>query len=216
MAPVGMESVGCRNRATDARRRARTAAAAACLLAGLLAGGCVTQPRPVIRPSAPPPPTLAGHAVPASVLDADVAVVVHKAVRTLEIYRRGILVSEYPVVLGKRRGPKRYEGDLRTPEGLYFVSKKQPHPRWRYFIGIDYPNAEDERRYEEALTSRQLPIFDGIPPRIGNGLGIHGNDKPREQAAGEDWTQGCIAMRNRDIATLYRLVDRGTPVLLIE
>jgi hypothetical protein len=147
---------------------------------------------------------------------ADVALVVYKSRRTIEFYRDGVVAAEFPVVLGRRpTGNKLYEGDLRTPEGLYHVAFKSPHRRWRYFIGIDYPNDQDRRAYESAREDDELPTFDGHVPAIGSSVGIHGNDHPRAQAGGVDWTEGCIALRNRDIATLYAAVPIGAPVLLL-
>ena len=45
-------------------------------------------------------------------------VVVHKAARRLELYRRGVLLRSFAVSLGPHpTGPKQREGDGRTPEG---------------------------------------------------------------------------------------------------
>lgn len=145
-----------------------------------------------------------------------VAVVVTKHTRRLELYRRGGLVGAFPVVLGARPdGPKRYEGDMRTPEGIYRVSNKRPHERWGHFIEIDYPNETDRRVYESEAAAGRIPLFARQLPGIGGRVGIHGNDRPRDQASGRDWTRGCIAMRNEDVAVLYDLVDVGTPVLVL-
>jgi len=153
---------------------------------------------------------------PQELSTADVAVVVYKSRRMIELYRGGVVAAEFPVVLGRRPvGNKLYEGDLRTPEGLYHVAFKSPHRRWHYFIGIDYPNDQDRHAYSSALQDDELPVFEGHVPAIGSSVGIHGNDHPKAQARGEDWTEGCIALRNRDIATLYAAIPIGAPVLLL-
>ena len=55
--------------------------------------------------------------------ETDVTVVVTKHTRRLELYRRGTLVQGFPIVLGARpMGAKRFEGDMRTPEGVYRVA----------------------------------------------------------------------------------------------
>ena len=48
-------------------------------------------------------------------------VVVRKTCRTLDVYRYGERVQSYPAVfgLGGNSASKLYEGDLRTPSGLY-------------------------------------------------------------------------------------------------
>jgi len=140
-------------------------------------------------------------------------IVVSKSARTLSALHRGRPVRTYPIVLGLNpKGPKRYQGDMRTPEGLYHVTSKRPHPRWRYFIALDYPNERDRQRYERALRERLVPVLDGRPLPIGGGIGIHGTDRPGEQRNGVDWTHGCIAVDNDAMEELYRLVKPGMPV----
>lgn len=144
-----------------------------------------------------------------------VAVVVRKSDRELTLYRYGKMYRRFPVVLGAiPDGDKRYEGDMRTPEGLYRVSDKRKHERWRYFIEIDYPNEEDREVYEKRLKQEMVPTIGGVPLGIGRGLGLHGSDRPEDQGNGKNWTRGCVAMSNAAIEELYRLVDIGTPVLL--
>jgi len=171
------------------------------------------------RVEAEPPPTIKAQAPTVAetvVNEHSVAVVVTKHTRRLELYRRGGLVGTFPVVLGTRPdGPKRYEGDMRTPEGLYRVSGKRTHERWAYFIEIDYPNETDQRVYESEAAAGRIPLFARQLPGVGGRVGIHGNDRPRDQASGRDWTKGCIAMRNEDVAVLYDLVDVGTPVIVL-
>jgi murein L,D-transpeptidase YafK len=166
----------------------------------------------VATPTPTPQPTLTD----AVVTEHAVAVVVTKHARRLELYRRGGLVGAFPVVLGARpSGPKRYEGDMRTPEGVYRVTGKRLHGRWAYFIEIDYPNDADRRAYESEAAAGRIPLFAQQLPGLGGRVGIHGNDRPRDQASGRDWTKGCIAMRNEDVAVLFDLVDVGTPVVVL-
>jgi len=144
-------------------------------------------------------------------------VVVFKGRRMLAVYRHGILEREYPIVLGiKPDGRKRFAFDARTPEGKYRITDKRPHERWQYFLAIDYPNDSDKAVYAQELARGIIPDVGGKPLDIGSGLGIHGNDRPQEQAAGIDWTKGCVAMSRDDIAALYAIVEVGTPVWLVE
>jgi murein L,D-transpeptidase YafK len=148
--------------------------------------------------------------------ETDVTVVVTKHTRRLELYRRGTLVQGFPIVLGARpMGAKRFEGDMRTPEGVYRVAAKRLHGRWRYFIAIDYPTADDRSAYDADVNAGLIPRIGGKVPGLGGNLGIHGNDRPRDQASGKDWTRGCVAMRNEDVAVLYDVVDVGTPVIVL-
>ncbi len=167
------------------------------------------------------PPTLEApqttQVVPNEVLaETDVTVVVTKHARRLELYRRGTLVQAFPIVLGARpKGAKRFEGDMRTPEGVYRVADKRLHGRWRYFIAINYPTEDDRSAYDVDVSAGLIPRIGGKVPGLGGNLGIHGNDRPRDQASGRDWTRGCVAMRNEDVAVLYDIVDVGTPVIVL-
>jgi murein L,D-transpeptidase YafK len=154
-------------------------------------------------------------AVDPAIANHEVAVVVTKHARKLELFRRGSLVKAFPVVLGARpNGPKRYEGDMRTPEGEYRVADKRPHGRWRYFIEIDYPNSIDRVAYDTDASAGRIPLFSKRLPGPGGNVGIHGSDRPKDQAAGRDWTKGCIAVANDDVEVIYEFVTVGTPVIV--
>ena len=111
-------------------------------------------------------------------------------------------------------GSKLYEGDLRTPTGLYMIVDKRPHPRWRQFLLLDYPNVQDLHRYWLAMEGGDLPRRGDGYVGAGGAVGIHGTDKPGLNARGVDWTWGCISLQSADIDDLARLVPVGTLVLI--
>lgn len=155
-------------------------------------------------------------ATPAAPKWGPVQIVVYKARRSLALYRFGNFYREYPVVLGMNpEGRKRHAHDARTPEGLYHVVKKRPHERWQYFLDLDYPNDKDRRIYTEEKSAGRIPDEDGSPFAIGGSIGIHGNDRADQQAAGIDWTKGCIALEPADIAEIEALTPVGTPVWIV-
>src|SRR5207249_7017306 len=62
-------------------------------------------------------------------------VVVRKSCRTLDVYNYGARVRSFPTVFGLNgSGSKLYEGDRRTPSGLYMIVDKRAHPRCRQFL----------------------------------------------------------------------------------
>lgn len=143
------------------------------------------------------------------------AVVIRKSCRTLDVYRSGRRVRSYSAVFGMNGfGSKLYQGDLRTPTGLYTIVDKRPHPRWEYFLLLDYPNLEDLRRYRKALQAGDIPKRGGSYADVGSEIGIHGTDKPDLNERNVDWTWGCISLKNPDVKDLVRLVPLGTLVLI--
>jgi len=179
--------------------------AIATLLLPLILAACAGNPRV----------TLSGGdstALPAELANESVALLLDKSSRQLSVYRKGELYRSYPVNLGRRpTGAKRFQGDMRTPEGLYRISSKKPHYRWAYFLAIDYPNRGDHKRYKRLLEEERVPILGGKALAIGSGLGLHGSDSAHD--GDTDWTRGCVALSNSDITELHELVETGTPVL---
>jgi len=148
--------------------------------------------------------------------DVSELIVVDKVTRELVLYRNGRAVKSYPVVLGRNRGRKRFEGDRRTPSGLYEITDKHPSAKYDLFIAISYPNDEDREQYHVALAGGLIPAELGRLPRLTPGglVGIHGSDKENFNRLGINWTFGCISLANRDIEELYGEVSEGTPVLI--
>lgn len=98
------------------------------------------------------------------------------------------------------RGHKEVEGDGKTPEGAYYIDRKNPNSRFHLSIGISYPNAAD-RAKASAM---------GKPP--GGDIFIHGT--PDRYLNDPDWTWGCIAVKNREMDDIYAMVNVGTPIYI--
>jgi murein L,D-transpeptidase YafK len=145
-------------------------------------------------------------------------VVVDKETRELAVYRFGERHRDYPVVFGRSRGRKQFEGDRRTPSGTYRITRKRKHSRYHRFLDLDYPNPEDLARYREALDKGLVPKGARGSGRAGPGrlLGIHGTDKEDLNRLGVDWTFGCVSMNNHDVGELFDLVPEGTLVLIAD
>lgn len=148
--------------------------------------------------------------------DAAHVVVVDKEARVLGVYRHGVRARTYAVVLGREPGRKLYEGDRRTPSGVYQIVKKRPHQRFHRFLDIDYPNGEDLALYRASLADGGIPRNGHRLPGPGGLLGIHGSDEEELTRVGVNWTYGCIALSNADVTELYDEVDLGTVVVIRE
>lgn len=173
--------------------------------------------RPAPPPALAPPHVVADEDEIPWARDEPVFVIVRLSCRTLDVYRRGRRIRTYESVAGMGGSGKQFEGDRRTPIGLYEIVGKYPHPRWRWFLRLDYPNPSDLVRYEEAVAAGDVPESDnGARAGIGSAIGIHGTDKPDDNRRGIDWTWGCVSVENRAIEDLVRLLPLGTPVLIRE
>ena len=130
-------------------------------------------------------------------------VLIAKAERRLYLLRGPEVVRSYHVGLGfAPEGHKLAEGDGRTPEGLYWIDRKNPRSSFHLSLGISYPSAADAAR-AEAL---------GLDP--GRDIFIHGRPGTGPDPDDPDWTAGCIAVSNREIAEIYHSVPMGTPVTI--
>ncbi|MBS4013615.1 MAG: L,D-transpeptidase family protein [Bacteroidetes bacterium] len=145
---------------------------------------------------------------PEKKLPADIQIdklVVLKSKRQMLAYSEGQLVKTYKISLGKQPiGAKEFQGDKKTPEGLYFINDKNPHSGYHKNLGISYPNKEDINK------ARTL----GKPP--GGDIKIHGL-RNKAGLIGKfhrwiDWTLGCIAVTNQEMDELYYAVKIGTPI----
>lgn len=185
----------------------------------LAACALLVPPKPTPDPATVVTPTPTASPTPAFAWSkgSEYAVIVRKEERTLTVYHRTEQIKVYPIVLGiAAAGPKVYQGDLRTPEGVYRISSKRAHQRWSRFMLLSYPNDDDRTRYAMALSEGRVPVIDGRAPGIGSAVGIHGTDREDSNARGDDWTFGCVSLLNQHVVELYDLVPLGTPVLILK
>lgn len=137
------------------------------------------------------------------------AIIVSKADRVLTLYKNGQKLLSYPVRLGFNGiREKRYQGDGATPEGRYRVAGKRGQGETQYYraLLLDYPNAEDRRRFQSARRTGLIPASKGI----GGQIEIHGVDNELMAQ-----TLGCVMLENPQMVYLYDRVERGTPVTIV-
>lgn len=171
------------------------------------------EPPPALLPSSPPPRVDSDSVLPWA-SEEPVFLVVDKKCRTLNLYRYGQLVKSYPAVFGRQPGRKLYEGDRRTPTGLYMIVGKAHHRRWSRFMLLDYPTEHDVRRYWQHVSAGVVPKRGGGYPGVGGEIGIHGTDKEALNQVGIDWTLGCISLSNADVQEVYATAPSGTLVYI--
>jgi len=132
-------------------------------------------------------------------------IVVYKSKRQLLAYSYGQLVKTYKISLGRQPiGDKEFDGDKKTPEGLYFINEKNPNSDYHKNLGISYPDKDDKENAKRfgRLTGGDVKIH-GLLNIIGFISKFH---------RWFDWTAGCIAVTNEEIDELYNAVKIGAEI----
>lgn len=150
---------------------------------------------------------IAGSSIEAALPLAD-RVVVRKGERKLQLLRNGVALRTFKVALGLRpEGHKQFEGDFRTPEGLYRLTRRNPNSEYFLSIQVDYPNERDVARARKQ----------GLRP--GGSIMIHGQPnvpkKSRDYYSNVDWTEGCIAVSNSDMVEIWLMTPPDTPIEIL-
>ncbi|HYV85660.1 MAG TPA: L,D-transpeptidase family protein [Patescibacteria group bacterium] len=136
-------------------------------------------------------------------------IVVDKLRRQMLLLKGDEEIATYMVDLGAGGiESKTRAGDASTPEGRYHVTEMRAPGQTHYYraLMLDYPNADDRARFSALQRAGKMPRGG----RIGSNIEIHG-----EGGRSQDWTQGCVALRNDEMDELVDLVSVGTPVTIV-
>lgn len=112
------------------------------------------------------------------------------------------LVRDYYVSTGRKPGNKLLRGDLRTPEGVYFVTNWIPDEELpeRYGSGafpVNYPNELDRKQ-----------------GKTGYGIWLHGTEREFYSRPPLD-SEGCVVLSNYDLDAIKNEIKPGvTPVII--
>ncbi|MEW2918142.1 L,D-transpeptidase family protein [Ruegeria sp. ANG10] len=129
-------------------------------------------------------------------------ILIEKSARRLTATLNGAIVMQTDVALGfEPEGNKQKEGDGKTPVGIFRIDRRNPQSAYHLSLGINYPLPEDIARAQSQ----------GIDP--GGDIFIHGQPNGiAELTLPGDWTAGCIALSNAEMAQLWSLTPDGTVV----
>jgi len=136
-------------------------------------------------------------------------IVVVKKERKMYLYKDDKVQSILPISLGKNPlGAKEKKGDNKTPEGEFWISRKLCSPKYYRSLCISYPRPEDRAKATQK----------GLHP--GGDVTIHA--QPAWNASGkgdnytltQNWTHGCVAVRNADMKKLWYAVREGVPIVI--
>lgn len=128
----------------------------------------------------------------------------NKAASKLKIYHRDsnntfTLLNQFHAYTGKNKGDKQTQGDLKTPIGVYCLTKKisnvDPFYGPMAFV-TSYPN-----------------LYDKYKGKTGQGIWIHGFPLHQKRDA---YTKGCIAVHNDNLKSLDKSINLKKALLIID
>lgn len=130
-------------------------------------------------------------------------IVVKKGERKMYLTHGSTVLKSYTIDLGFQPvGHKQFEGDGKTPEGVYFIDRFNPNSRYHLSVGVSYPNTQDSAR----------AMIAGLKP--GGDIMIHGLGPDGRRLNRADWTAGCIAVSDEDIEDIYAMLRPGVPIFI--
>ena len=129
---------------------------------------------------------------------------VEKKNHLLHVINNNQVIKTYQVAVGKNTGNKTKEGDLKTPEGKYFVDEIINASSWTH----DFKDGKGE------IAGAYGPYFISLKTEW-DGIGIHGTHDP--SSIGTNVSEGCIRMHNAQLLELKNnYVTVNTMVIIKE
>jgi L,D-peptidoglycan transpeptidase YkuD (ErfK/YbiS/YcfS/YnhG family)/flagellar basal body-associated protein FliL len=136
-------------------------------------------------------------------------ILVDKIQSTLILLKGGKEFKTFSAEFGKSwMGDKLHAGDKATPEGVYKVLEKKGNGKTKYHkaLLINYPNSEDQKRYNRMVKSGEI----AKKTHIGGLIEIHGDG-----GKGVNWTDGCVALENTDMDAVFNQAGVNTTVVIV-
>ncbi|MEL6353789.1 MAG: L,D-transpeptidase [Cyanobacteria bacterium J06627_28] len=146
--------------------------------------------------------------------NAQVSLLIEKGQHRVTLYYESQPIKSYEAVFGTAPiGDKRFEGDRKTPEGIFRIHDLYPHDEWSKFIWLDYPTPQSWRKHLRSKLSGEI----SLGTTIGGQIGIHGVPEGADGLieTRSDWTWGCISLKNSDVNEIYEFVTHGTVVEIV-
>lgn len=131
-------------------------------------------------------------------------IIIDKAAMRLMVYDyKGAELMNFAIACGKNMGNKQERGDMRTPEGVFHISGIEDASQWKH----DFKDGKGE------IEGAYGPWFLRLDTPGHKGIGIHGTHLP--ESIGTRATEGCIRLKNEDIAKLKERAYPGMTVVIV-
>ena len=147
----------------------------------------------------------------ADIIDIADKVIIKKSTRMLYLSQNGEIFNKYHITLGQVPvGDKEVEGDMKTPEGAYFIDYRQLSNDYYKSLHVSYPNASDKAHAKTlGQSAGGMIMIHGTPPSWS--LSPYGD----WMNVLIDWTEGCIAMANDDMDEVWEQTTNSTLVVIV-
>ncbi|NWF51180.1 MAG: L,D-transpeptidase [Ignavibacteriaceae bacterium] len=159
-----------------------------------------------------------------------VNIVVDRKNYVLMLYEDTILVKSYRASFGRNVGKqKSSKDDGATPVGNYQICSIDTIFKYHKFFKLNYPNLSDisdalrrgrisQAEYDKLRFQFFYDECPSLETNLGGNIGIHGigrlNSIFKNLPFVYNWTDGSIALSNESIDELYKVVKRGTKVVI--
>ncbi len=161
-------------------------------------------------------------------------IVAFKGSYKMYLIENGAVKKQYEIALSQNpNGHKEREGDLKLPEGEYYITQKRLGPFFgdyaeylgSRYLRISYPNVYDAEQglKKGLLTKKQKDeivkanIQKTAPPKntkVGGEILIHGWNEEWKNDGERNLTWGCICMHNYDLDSFFENVDLNTVIII--
>lgn len=130
-------------------------------------------------------------------------IIISKDSLTLKYMKGDEVLKKYDISCSRFFGPKLVRGDNKTPEGEFRINQLLNSRGLKHDFGDG--KGPVAGAYGPWFLRLDVPGFIDI--------GIHGTHLP--ESIGTRATEGCIRLRNENVAELKQLVKVGTPVIIL-
>jgi len=150
--------------------------------------------------------------------------------RELRVCRGKEVIGEFPEIrLGRAgAGIKKKQGDGVTPLGSFSIGWINKSSKFHIFIGLNYPSIEyaktglatgiiSQKEFELITRAQQERTKPPQDTKLGGLIGLHGIGKGSLKIHKlVNWTEGCIALENKQIEKLVKIVHLGMKTVIRE
>lgn len=159
----------------------------------------IQSPVPLVQSAQPEPIDATG------VLPVADHIIVRKSQRRLYLMRGTTVLRSFRIHLGLDPvGQKERSGDFRTPEGKYYLTRRNPRSEYFLSIEVSYPNRADlARARRHGWSAGGSIMIHGLPDRL---------TRPPQYYEKYDWTDGCIGLSDSDMLAVWLMTKPDTPI----